>query len=275
MIKAKFPFQFSFKWSLLPIESIFSSFILKFHQQRNWLLIIILFPPFFAFSQNLSDKQLHQKDSLHEKLIADSARIFRFQKVRPFLNIDQRNSFIRDAPINIYGLQLGVILHERHGLGLGGYTITSTGKQKVKTKINKDLDVTRVLDMKYITLFYQYTVVDKRFFEIDLQAEFGGGVFHTKLYDTKTWKLLFDRSANLAVTGIGPQLTIKPLPWIGISGMAGYRFTFEKNANLNFNGLYYAYGLWFDVRQTIRDIRYYLIKKPAYKRHLHHILGKD
>lgn len=74
------------------------------------------------------------------------------------------------------------------------------------------------------------------------------------------------------MSGLGPQIAIKPLPWIGIQGMAGYRFTFGTSTNLNFNGFYYGYGLWLDLRQIIRDIRYYLIKKPKYKHEVSHLL---
>jgi hypothetical protein len=49
--------------------------------------------------------------------------------------------------------------------------------------------------------------------------------------------------------------------------MAGYRFAIDGDPNLNFNGTYYGFGIWIDVRQIIRDLRY-LNKKRQYHRKL-------
>jgi hypothetical protein len=233
--------------------------------KKTWILFLVLLQC-GMYAQNFTRKQLHQRDSLTAKLKADSVHIFRFQKYRPYFNIDQRNSFIRNAPININGLQLGVLIKEKHVIGLGGYAITSTSKQKIKTKTDKNVEVERTLDMKYATVFYQYVAIDRRYFELDLQAEFGTGQFNLNFYDTKTGNLLQNRSGNLLVTGVGPIIAIKPFRWVGIMGMAGYRFTFEKNPNLNFSGAFYGYGLWLDLRQIIRDVNYNLIKKRKYKK---------
>jgi hypothetical protein len=219
-----------------------------------------------VFSQNISDKRQLYRDSLTTKLKADSIHIFRFQKYRPYLNLDQRYSFPKDAPINVNGLQLGVLINNKHAVGLGGYQITEDARQKTKTRTDKDILVNRKLDMNYLTFFYQYTLIDRRFFELDLQAESGVGKYNLKFYDIQTNILKAERSAVVFVEGIGPQLTFKPFRWVGVNTMIGYRFTFEKNANLNFNGAYYSYGVWLDIRQIIRDCRYYLVKKPKYKK---------
>jgi len=218
------------------------------------------------FSQHFTEGQLRKKDSLTAKLKADSAHIFRFQKYRPFFNLDQRNSFIKSGPINVNGIQLGVLLHEKHVVGLGGYSIAQTSKQKVKTKTEKNIDVDRTLEIRYGTAFYNYTAIDKRYFEVDLQAEFGAGNFNMTFYDQATGRWLANRNGQFWVSGLGPQIVVKPVRWVGFQAMAGYRFTFGNSANLNFNGFYYGYGLWLDIRQVIRDIRYYGFKKPRYKR---------
>ena len=90
--------------------------------------------------------------------------------------------------------------------------------------------------------------------------------------DPNTNKLLAERKAGFLVGGIGPLLAFKPTKWLGIIGMVGYRFTSEKNANLNFNGFYYSYGAWFDVRQIIRDYKFYLVKKRKYKKQIAQLL---
>lgn len=219
-------------------------------------------------SQVLTEKQKQKKDSLTAKLKADSTHIFRYQKYRPYFNLDQRNSFIRGQSININGLQLGVLINEKHVFGLGGYIITLSSQQKVKTKNDKNISVNRSLNMDYGTFFYQYVLLDKRYVEIDLQSELGVGVYTFNYYELTTNKFLTSRSAKMIVGGVGPLLAIKPTKWIGIIGMIGYRYTSEKNTTLNFNGAYYSYGVWLDLRQIIRDYRYYLNKKRKYRKAL-------
>jgi hypothetical protein len=231
-------------------------------------ILLILFFSTNLFCQSTTTHQQKFKDSLQAKLISDSTYIYRFQKLRPFFNIDQRNSFIRNSAINVNGIQIGVLIKEKHIIGFGAYSITSNSKQNVKTKTYKNIETFRNLDMKYITLFYQYIAIDKKYFELNVQAEIGGGLFNLKFYDAKSNNLLFEKSSGLIVTGIGPLIAIKPIKWIGITGMAGYRFTFEKSPNLNFNGAYYSYGVWLDIRQIIRDVNYYFFKKRKYKNQL-------
>jgi hypothetical protein len=233
-----------------------------------WIVFILNVIQHSLSSQNINSKQTVIKDSLTAKLKADSTHIYRFQKIRPYLNLDQRNSFIRGTPINVNGLQAGILIKEKHVVGLGGYMITANSKQQVKTKTDKNITVNKALYMNYGTLFYQYVALDRRFWEIDIQAELGGGVYSYKFYDIHTNKLLSDKSAGILVGGLGPLLAFKPLKWIGIIGMIGYRFTSEKNSNLNFNGVYYSYGVWLDVRQIIRDCNFYLIKKRKYKKQI-------
>ena len=224
------------------------------------------------FAQTLTPQNQHIKDSLTAQLKADSTHIYRSQKYRPYINLDQRNSFIRKQSININGLQLGVLINDCHVFGFGGYVITSSSKSQVKTKTEKNISVNSNLNMDYGTFFYQYTIIDKRFWELDIQSELGFGIYDYKFNDPNTNKLLAERKAGFLVGGIGPLLAFKPTKWLGIIGMVGYRFTSEKNANLNFNGFYYSYGAWFDVRQIIRDYKFYLVKKRKYKKQIAQLL---
>ncbi|MHB8259572.1 MAG: hypothetical protein ACYDCN_14600 [Bacteroidia bacterium] len=213
-------------------------------------------------------------DSLKAKLKADSTHIYRFQKFRPYINLDQRNSFIRKEAININGLQLGVLIKEKHVLGIGGYTITVNSNKPIKTKYEKYPLVNRTLNMAYSTLFYQYVALDRRFWEIDIQAELGGGVYDFKYYDPHTNNLIKQLpSASILVGGAGPLVAFKPTKWVGIIVMAGYRFTSEKNTNLNFNGVFYSYGAWFDIRQIIRDYKYRVVEKRKYRKQVKNVLA--
>lgn len=231
----------------------------------------------------LSASQQRQVDSLRTQLQKDSAHIFRFQMVRPFLGIDTRNSWIKNengtknVPINVNGFQLGVILHEDHTVGLGFYSIANSSKLPHKLTDRNNRTRYQNLKLSYATLFYQYTIVDTRFFELDVPMEIGIGKYDYYLSDSVQVKLPKTvETGPMRLTGGGVNIVLKPVRWIGLNGMAGYRFcVFNKHTALNLNGLYYSYGVWIDVRQIIRDTRYYLVKKRRYRHQVLAIMGSN
>lgn len=214
-------------------------------------------------------------DSLITKLHNDSAHIYRFRKVRPFFSLDNRNSFIKDAPVNVQGIQIGVILKERHTLGFGYYTIRTSAKQNVTTKNEKNISANRTLSLNYLTLFYQYAFIDKRYFELDLPLELGLGGYDVKLTDPATQRTIVDKKGGTIIIGGGVGITIKPLKWFGITGSAGYRNALDNNPNVNFSGFFYSYGVWVGLGRIYRDVRYCGIKRKKCRRHIHYILNEN
>src|SRR5690242_13140920 len=47
------------------------------------------------------------------------------------LQLDTRNSFVKDFPINVYGVNVGIILRERFRLGAGYYWINQNFNDKL------------------------------------------------------------------------------------------------------------------------------------------------
>lgn len=227
---------------------------------------------FFLLSSSAFHSQT-QLDSLKLKFQKDSAHTYRFKKVRPWLAIDQRNSWIRNTkglqriPVTINGLQLGVILKEKHTLGLGFYTMNNTSQKPVKISDQNNKITYQVLLLKYTTLYYQYVIVDTRFFELDVPLEVGLGHYVYNLKDETQTALLWREEGPIKLTGGGITMVLKPLKWIGLSGIAGYRIVaLNKRTNLNFNGFYYSYGVWIDLRQIYRDIKFYGFIRPKYRK---------
>lgn len=238
---------------------------------RNLVTVIFLF--FISCVENAQSDSLAKLfkqfkiDSLTKKFKKDSAYIYRFQKVRPYLAIDNRNSFIKDIPVNVKGIQFGLILHERHTAAIGFYGINASTSKNIKTRIG-DEDAYITTRLKYMTLFYQYALVDKRFYEIDIPVELGLGGFDVKAVSQKDNRVLRDVRGGIIPFGTGITFVFKPIKHFGLQAMVGYRWVAEKNPNLNFNGAYYSIGTWFDIKQIIRDIRYYGFKRPKYRRAL-------
>lgn len=229
------------------------------------------------FSQSTKQTLL---DSLHTKFVKDSIHNYRFKKVRPSFGIDQRNSWIKNErsskliPVAINGLQAGVILYEKHTIGIGLYAMNEQSKKAVKLTDNNNVIRYEELFLRYATLYYEYVIFDTRFFEMDLPIEIGLGRYTYDLKDETRSKLLWQEKGPVRLSGGGVEIILKPFKWVGISGLAGYRVTaFNKKTNLSFNGFYYSYGVWVDLRQIYRDIKFYGFKRPKYRKNVKSILA--
>jgi hypothetical protein len=236
------------------------------------IIFYILFSTFITFThaQQLVTKSF-KLDSLRNKLIKDSTHTFRFKKIRPYLAIDNRNSFVQKAPINLRGFQIGIRLNEKHIIGIGYYRITPFSKNAFITKIFNDDEAKQFLNMSYFTFFYKYKLLLKKYYEINLVSETGVGNASVRLVDNNK-VLLKGEKIRIYPFGTGIQFVLKPLRWIGLSSMGGYRLVNEGSLHYNFNGWFYSFGVWMDLRQTYRDIRYYGFQKRKYQQEVKKML---
>jgi hypothetical protein len=227
-----------------------------------FLITLILINGIFR-AQNISHQ--HNLDSLHFSLMSDSTRIYRFQTIRPTLAIDNRNSFIRKNPVNLNGIQIGVIYKEEYQFGLGFYGLSANSKVKAVSKTtDNNQTINQKLKMNYFTFYYQHVLVDKKHFELDLPLELGIGNFTLERTDSASGANLPSIKSRIVPFGIGLMPIYKPWKWIGISYLLGYRYA--TASHINFSGAYYSFGLWLDLRQIIRDTRYYGFKKRKYRK---------
>lgn len=202
-----------------------------------------------------------QVDSLTRELIADSMFTYRFKKLRPYGNIDNRNSFYR--PSNFTGFQLGAIVNEYHTFGLGFYQLNRANK--ASATVNEGFSLRA---LRYNTFFYEYLLLNKRYFEVDLPFELGYGFYRARFSDTLNPRYGKQITPSFIPLSAGIKFIAKPVKWLGLSIMAGYRYFIEtgKERVLDFNNIYYPIGIWVDFREIYRDIKYFGFQKRRYRR---------
>ncbi|MBL7918961.1 MAG: hypothetical protein JNJ40_01525 [Bacteroidia bacterium] len=227
--------------------------------------IFVLFVFHSSIAQNDSIKKI-KIDSLTQKLMADSAHNYRFKKIRPYANIDSRNSFVESNLTNLSGFQLGVIVNEYHTFGIGLYTLTKFSKKNSPFSAIAEFN-----RFGYINAFYEYFLLNRKHLEIDLPFEIGAGGFQAKLRDTTATGLNKIEKWFMPL-GAGVKLIAKPIRWIGLSTMIGYRYIPYKQDLIDYDGLYYSLGVWVDFRGIYRDIKYYGRIKKKYRSDVDQIL---
>jgi hypothetical protein len=221
---------------------------------------LCLFLSCFLCAQNKAFKL----DSLRDKFIKDSTWIFRPKNVFPLLASDQRNSYIKGKPVNIWGIKAGVTLYDRHNVGLGGYSITNSSKHFI-ARIDKT--VMQTTQLQYLTAFYEYSFIERRWWEVGIPVEVGGGYYKISSTDAITNQILPAKKGLVIPVGTALDVYFKPTRWFAVNVMGGYRFVISSDARANFNGWFYSFGGAVYLRQILQDLRYYN-KKRIYKKEL-------
>lgn len=213
---------------------------------------------FAALSQDLKQQQI---DTLNARFRKDSAEIFGFKKIRPFVNYHERNSIGNPKIVNFFGPQIGMLVKERHITGFGIYFSSPNTKKPVHV-IDETADALKKINITYMTAFYQYILIQSRYVELHTPLETGYGVLKYTYSDLggHTYK---GGDHNFAMAAAGVQVIVKPLKWLGLSGICGYRAAQETVIN----GYFYAVGVWIGLKPLLMDIKY-LQRKKTYRRDL-------
>jgi hypothetical protein len=230
---------------------------------RKTFLVLLLSYCSVFYSQNEKQARL---DTLKTKLQRDSSYIYRWRVIRPFLRYSERNSIENPHPVNFYGPQIGIVVNEYHIFGTGIY-LSSPRTRKFYDFNDKGKLSSEGIDMRYGTLFYEYILVQKRFYELHLPFETGYGYYHAAYKDSND---VIYRSVNdhLFLASAGVMGIFKPVRWIGFTGSVGYR----KANDPVVNGFYYMIGVWLGIKNLTSDINYYLVKKKRYRKEVKDIL---
>lgn len=231
---------------------------------RYLLLSLILTNVFTGtFAQQNRTKQ-QKLDSLKQKLAADSAHIYRPRLAKPYLRVENRYSFISRRPVNLIGFMAGATFIERHILCGGYYVLNRFEKKSIELEDENNMITREYLSFNYFVFSYQYVLLNRRFVQIHTPVEIGYGPYSTRTTDRFN-AFVGKSTGNIVPLSAGVQFILKPIRWVGISTVGGYRHAFQKkDVHLNFTGFYYSFGLWVDARYILRATRYYF-RKQSYR----------
>jgi hypothetical protein len=213
------------------------------HQMRN------LITAFLLTIMSCSKVNAFIEDSLKQK------PVYIFQ-------VDRRNSFIHSHHIGINGVLLGVQFKNRHQFSLGFYCLEPWKKPDIITRLDSSGSYRESVkfNLYYGSLGYKYTFLRKGIISMSIPFEIGFGEGHAKV-------ILLDYNIKAAAhtyfipLQIGCFLKLRLTRWFAIFGSVGYRCQvleklFEKpGININYNGMYYHYGVSIYIKSIIQDIK--------------------
>jgi hypothetical protein len=193
----------------------------------------------------------HRSDSLTFKFEQDSARLFRYKKYKPYLNIDFRNAYVTKNFLSLVGIRAGTTLDGKHIFGLGYYILN----EFPVFKSNK-IKVYQFDKINYFTLFYEYKLYKGRVFDVLLPVELGYGSYSASLTESPETKV----HSTMIPTGVGIKCIFMAHAWFGLKFGGGYRYVWERNANIGIDGGYFTIGIRIDLDHMFKDIRFSRLK---------------
>jgi len=196
--------------------------------------------------------------------VKDSLEIVRVRMVRPQFRLDNRNLFFKGQALNVSGFDVGVLLKNKLRLTLGYYSFANDLKSYEKTV--DEVKYTRQLKLNYGSFNTEIIYKNMRYLSLGMPLEFGFGNNLLQYKNTETDEINSKQSGFLFLTDFGLSATFKPIRWIGLKAIVGYRKTvFNRVKNFQFDGLFTSIGLNMDVREIIKDIQMFNLKRK-YKR---------
>ena len=257
-------------------------------------LLIAILVTTFACGQG-TDSSNQQKSFKHKKNLkyyfSRDTSIDKGKSTRLDFQLDFRNSFIRDFPIDIYGGNIGIIIHRKFRIGAGYYVFSHrfsdrlfglrpvTGNpytyrnghpipvSKLTTK-QPYIPASQDLAVNYGCINFTYMFFSSRLIDLYVPIEIGYGTFSEKLVDPSGYDFITLPKAPTPSAGffwpgqIGIMSITKIQRWVYFLSAIGFRktlhqeFTMESvytNFESQFDSYYYRLGLQIQIGSILRD----------------------
>ncbi len=203
----------------------------------------------------------------------DSAITLKEIAIKPTTDFDQRFSYIDGQMINIWGYRIGVVVHDKFKIGIGGYYFDQTGMgvQSSNSKMTTTSSVER--KVTFGTVYFEPFVFRKEMIEMSLvfEAGYGKATIDSTSSDgeittTKTSKQSFvPVGAGVSFNFKIPEIKhLHFLTYMGLNAMAGYRKTvFESDKRANYDGMYWSIGTAIFIDKIFSDAKEKKQRKAA------------
>lgn len=220
--------------------------------------VIAIFFVFFItsfFAQSKIDKAQFQKDS---------AAIMKTKLVRFQFRLDNRNFFFKGQTLNISGFDAGVLLKDKLRLTLGYYFLSNNLTAYEKTIDGVKYD--RRLKLEYGSVNTEIIYKNLRYFSLGMPLEFCFGNNVLQYTNSESGIRESMKSGFICMADFGVSGTFKPIRWIGLKAILGYRKTLYNTVkDFRLDGLFTSIGLNIDVREIVKDFQMFRLKKKYKK----------
>lgn len=203
---------------------------------------------------------LYSQNTEPDQFTRDSLEIAKVKLVRPQFRFDNRQTFVGKQALGITGFDFGVLLSEKLRVTLGYYSMEDRLKEFDETI--EDIEFGKLVELKYGSLNTELIYRDTRFLSFGMPLEFGIGWNRLQDVNITSGEVLQSKSGAIAFVNFGMSATFKPMRFLGLKGMIGYRkVAYNQVKDYNFDGFFTSIGLNIDVHAVVTDVPMYRLKK--------------
>jgi hypothetical protein len=229
---------------------------------------------FIIVGQNDHTMNGYEKDAKYNDVLSQTSDTLSPTKkkkisLRPTTDFDQRFSFFIGSEVNIWGQRIGILINEKVKAGVGGYFLKDKLKgDKLYNTSVPDFYVER--NLRFGTVYFEPFLLRKNFWELSVPFEIGFGKTDLKDYSVKTNALIASGVKYFFPTGVGLSLSLKlppgdrykPLRWIGINFLAGYRYDLDEHVfNTDYDGYFWSVSGAIFLDRMVDDYKEWKKKK--------------
>jgi len=168
-----------------------------------------------------------------------------FQKIKKvtfYFSLDIRRSLVRDIPVRISGLKIGVRIKQNHSIGVGYYNlgVPFFGQYYISNPVDYDADQTLFsrrqgknvnvetrfkLSMAYFSLFYEHRFLARRKWNMDITGQIGNGILNIDVFNKQNGRKIVGEShkPNVKLVEASISVQYKMTSWLYAGAGVGYR----------------------------------------------------
>jgi hypothetical protein len=201
-----------------------------------------------------------------EQMHRDSAKIYTPKKVSFDFQFDNRHSFVQNRAITIQGFNPAILVNQKYRWGIGLYRVIEpyqVFRSTKKTSVSASSVATnRELNMYFATPNFRYIFFRRNWMEASAELAVGFGTIDYTIRNENNTKVLSSKTGLFVPAGIGCELVLIPVRWLGVGGSLGYRKSLKTyDIDGDFDGLYFSYGVKLFLGAIYKDLKYKSVKK--------------
>jgi hypothetical protein len=179
---------------------------------------------------------------------------------KPIINMDIRQSFLKDAHVQIMGFQVGARNQGKYQFTLGYYWLTQNSQSQIRVR-NRNRFVTINLEedvkIEYFSACFNYMFLNTKYIELGFPTEIGFAQMKDKIV-FPDGRILRDDAVNTIPIHLGLSTQIRATRWLGLKGAVGTRQIITNTRGVqiaqDFDGAYYSYGAVLYLNNIYKDV---------------------
>ena len=192
-----------------------------------------------------------------------------------YFSFDIRKSLVREIPVRMSGLKIGITFHKKHSIGIGYYNLGrpifndyyisdpaeyDASQTLFSKKQGKKIDVetTVKLSLAYASFFYEYRFLARRKWNMDFNTQFGAGIVNIEVINKTNGRLIGAPKKDLVkLLEASVIVQYKIFSWLGLGAGMGYRYMINPNEYISTT---FNYPIW-----TVRLVLFPAKLRPVFK----------